>query len=194
MRTLTGAGRDEEGWVAMGIWELAAAARPSEPPNSPCTAASDPLSRGALPDQRDTVFSNVVHDIPLPVNILVINDLQQWCRLLSHTGDGKGRPDFKVAKKRQKLEKAESQVERPSWDHFTWWRTDTKGDRTLNISGRHNREMLKMSDPFLSPMHCRKNAFLTRALMGSGELHVLMGGWPKRPPPPSVSSKVRVVE
>ena len=33
---------------------------------------------------------------------------------------------------------------------------------------------------------------LTRALMGSGELRVLMGGWPKGPP--SVSSKVRVVE
>ena len=37
-----------------------------------------------------------------------------------------------------------------------------------------------------------KSADLTRALMGSGELHVLMGGGPKAPP--SVSSKVRVVE
>ena len=33
---------------------------------------------------------------------------------------------------------------------------------------------------------------LTRALMRSGELRVLMRGWPKGPP--SVSSKVRVVE
>ena len=33
---------------------------------------------------------------------------------------------------------------------------------------------------------------LTRAMMGSGELHVLIGGVPKSPP--SVSSKVRVVE
>ena len=37
-----------------------------------------------------------------------------------------------------------------------------------------------------------KIIYLTRALMRSGELRVLMRGWPKGPP--SVSSKVRVVE
>ena len=33
--------------------------------------------------------------------------------------------------------------------------------------------------------------YLTRALMGSGELRVLMGGWPKGPPPRIFKSKSR---
>ena len=58
----------------------------------------------------------------------------------------------------------------------------------------------KVEPPFFSTSlqtnHKRLTVFchLTRALMGSGELHVLMGGGGVAQRPPSVSSKVRVVE